>query len=170
MNLITACTQILQQIGQVLDQLSDRELTTPVNAFGGATIGQHYRHALEFFQCLMLGVPAGQVSYDHRSHSRDLEQSKLLLTDLIGKIGLFVDHANLNQPLTLAVSYDPQSDREITVATNLAREIVYNIEHVVHHMALVKIGIAEVCPHITIPEGFGVAVSTLKYHRHNPAG
>jgi hypothetical protein len=42
----------------------------------------------------------------------------------------------------------------------------YNIEHVVHHMALVKIGIHEVSPYVILPPDFGVAISTIKYHKN----
>jgi hypothetical protein len=52
----------------------------------------------------------------------------------------------------------------------MAREITYNIEHIVHHMALVKIGIKEVCPYVVMPPEFGIAVSTIKYHKSQAEG
>jgi hypothetical protein len=50
----------------------------------------------------------------------------------------------------------------------MARELVYNIEHVVHHMALVKIGLKELLPDLDLPDDFGVAVSTIRY-QHSEA-
>jgi hypothetical protein len=41
--------------------------------------------------------------------------------------------------------------------------LVYNIEHAVHHMAIMKIGIREVADYINLPDNFGIAVSTLRY-------
>ena len=38
-----------------------------------------------------------------------------------------------------------------------------NIEHAVHHMALVKIGLRDVAPRVTLPAGFGIVVSTLRH-------
>ena len=52
----------------------------------------------------------------------------------------------------------------------MAREITYNIEHIVHHMALVKIGIKEACRNVILPEEFGIAVSTIKYHKSRAEG
>jgi hypothetical protein len=51
------------------------------------------------------------------------------------------------------------------VPTNFLRELVYNIEHAVHHMALIRIGVREVAPHITLPPDFGVAASTIRHQQ-----
>jgi len=40
--------------------------------------------------------------------------------------------------------------------------MAYNLEHTIHHMALMKAGIREVAG-IEMPESFGVASSTLKF-------
>ena len=58
-------------------------------------------------------------------------------------------------------SKDGENDR----ASNLDRELVYNIEHAIHHMALIKIGIKEVAPQLQLPEGFGVANSTIRHKK-----
>ncbi len=170
MKVIEACQNILDQIGGVIEQLPDADFVRPVQAFNGATIGQHFRHALEFFQCLMKGYHQGQISYDKRNHDRNIETSKLLALDVINKIKLFIAHCDLDREVELRVSYDPQTDAEVAVPSNMAREITYNIEHIIHHMALVKIGIKERCPAVALPPEFGIAVSTIKYHRNQSAG
>jgi hypothetical protein len=47
--------------------------------------------------------------------------------------------------------------------TNYFRELTYNIEHAVHHMAIIKIGIREVANYVTLPADFGIAASTIRY-------
>jgi len=69
-----------------------------------------------------------------------------------------------NKKLMLESNYDEHNIETITVATNYYREIIYNLEHTVHHMALIRVGINEVS-NITVPEGFGVASSTIKYRQ-----
>jgi hypothetical protein len=166
MEIKEACHNILDQVGGIIEQISDKDFVEPVRAFNGATIGQHFRHSIEFLQCLMNGYQNEEVSYDGREHDRDLESNKILALDVINKIKLFIEHCNLDKTISLRVSYDPKSDAEVAVSSNMAREITYNIEHIVHHMALVKIGIKEVCPYVVIPPEFGIAVSTLKYHKN----
>ena len=170
MEIKEACYNILDQVGAVIEQISDNEFIKPVQSFNGATIGQHFRHSLEFFQCLMNGYPQGEVSYDKRQHDKDLESNKILALDVISKTKLFIEHCDVDKPLSLNVSYDPQTDDDVVVASNMAREITYNIEHIVHHMALVKIGIKEACRNVILPEEFGIAVSTIKYHKSRAEG
>ena len=50
----------------------------------------------------------------------------------------------------------------VNIKTNYYRELAYNLEHTIHHMALIRVGIAEVSS-LSVPENFGVAYSTLKF-------
>ena len=170
MEIKEACYNILDQVGAVIEQISDADFVKPVRAFNGATLGQHFRHSIEFFQCLLHGYAVGEVSYDNRKHDKNLESSKILALDVIGKIKIFIEHCEVDKAIDLNVSYDPQSEFEVTVPSNMAREITYNIEHIVHHMALVKIGIKEICAYVTLPTEFGIAVSTIKYHKSQAEG
>ncbi len=43
------------------------------------------------------------------------------------------------------------------------REMVYLVEHSIHHYALIRIGLQENFSDIFIPKNFGVAYSTVKY-------
>ena len=43
------------------------------------------------------------------------------------------------------------------------RELSYNIEHAIHHMALLKVAVKQTLTYISLPENFGVASSTIRY-------
>ena len=77
----------------------------------------------------------------------------------------FIKDCDIDEKIQLEVSYDSDSDIDVMIDSNLAREITYNIEHIIHHMALIKIGIRDICPYVELPEGFGIAVSTLKFRQ-----
>ncbi len=55
------------------------------------------------------------------------------------------------------------------IASNFYRELIYNIEHAVHHMAIMKIGVLEVAPYVSMPLDFGVAVSTIRHKKSETA-
>ena len=165
MEIVPACDNILEQMAEVIKQIDDKNYSKPSNTLHGSTIGQHFRHAIEFFECLKTGYNTGLISYDKRDHDRNIETSRILAIDVISRLRRFINGADSAKPLTLEVSYSPENNEGNKVATNMAREMVYNIEHVVHHMALVKIGIKELIPEFNIPHDFGVAISTIKYHR-----
>lgn len=163
MHLKEACRHILDQLSDVTRQLDDGEYTKPSEPLSQATLGQHLRHTLEFFFCLEAGVERGVVNYDRRDRSEWIEQNRKAGLDAVERVRAFVDSIGENRSLHLEVGYARASDQSMTVDTNLQRELIYNIEHAVHHMALMKIGLRDVAPHITIPAHFGVAVSTLRH-------
>ncbi len=172
MKLIRACTDILAQLGDVLDAIEPIHFNTPSTALSGSTIGQHLRHTLEFFLCLENGYTTGTINYDKRSHDKQIERDTVLARQTIARIQDFVGKMDLDRALLLELSYDVETDREVTLDTTTARELVYNIEHAVHHMALMKIGIREVAPYIVLEKNFGVAASTVRHQerRESKAG
>lgn len=163
MQLIQATNAILSQVEFVIDQIKEDDYTKPVDVFNNSTIGQHFRHTLEFFQCLTTGYERGNVSYDKRNHDINIETDKTLALEVIRKTKHFVNSCDMQKPLMLEVNYKLSGEDDVLVKTNMAREIIYNIEHAVHHMAIIKIGLKVICPYVELPYGFGVAVSTLRY-------
>lgn len=164
MKLITACRDILDQLSQMLTQISDLDYTRPSASLSGSSIGQHLRHTLEFFICLEQGYIKGVVNYDKRSHDKTIETDRKNAQDAIDRILDFLSVADLEKELKLEVNYNLTQDDTEVLNTCGKRELVYNIEHAVHHMALIKIGIRELAPYVDLKKEFGVAASTIRYH------
>lgn len=161
--LIRACGTILDQLSDAVQQLTDAEFAQPSATLGGSSIGQHLRHTLEFFMCLEQGYDQGLVNYDRRAHDTKIETSKPTALLVMEGIRRFIFNQVQDKPLRLELGYDLNSEEQVAVQTNYFRELTYNIEHAVHHMAIMKIGIREVARHVLIPPDFGVAASTLRY-------
>jgi hypothetical protein len=163
MNINTACLQILEQLTSFVKEIDESDYTKPSHALSHATIGQHLRHTLEFFLCFEKGLTEGVINYDKRSHDKIVESDKFIALATIDRITEFVKSLNVNKSVTLEVGYDLKKEEFIRIETNVSRELVYNIEHAVHHMAIMKIGIREVAPYIKLLPDFGVAASTVRY-------
>lgn len=163
MDVTKACSKILTQLTDLIYQLGDDDFSKPSEALSRSSIGQHLRHTLEFFICFEEGYRTGRINYDKRAHDRLIETDRFVALNTIQRIDKFVQSLQLNLQLKLEVGYDVNSDSFATVETNALRELVYNIEHAVHHMAIMKIGIREVAPYITLAPDFGVAASTLRH-------
>jgi hypothetical protein len=163
MNISKACIQILDQLAQLVQQVEEMDFSRPSDALSKSTIGQHLRHTLEFFICFEEGYANGVINYDKRAHDKSVETDKFVALNTIRRISAFVQNLRENKPLRLEVGYDLLKDDFVTIDTNAMRELVYNIEHAVHHMAIMKIGVREVAPYVTLPADFGVAASTVRY-------
>lgn len=147
-----AVNNVFVQLAETISQLSPSQYAQPCPNLVNNTIGQHVRHIIELFQCLEKGYPDNNVNYEKRKRDIAIETDKELALQLLQEI-----YMNLGKPdkeLVLYASYDDHSPEPITIPTNYYREIAYNLEHTIHHMALIRIGIAEVSD-INLPEDFG---------------
>lgn len=169
MQLSKACEGILRQLSETLLQIAEADYARSSAALGGSSVGQHVRHTLEFFICLEHGVGVGTVNYDLRAHDKLVETDKFVALSTIARISEFIHRHQHDRELQLEVGYDPSSEACIAIATNYFRELTYNIEHAVHHMAIIKIGLREVAPYIKLPADFGVAISTIRHQNQTLA-
>lgn len=169
MNITKACICILEQLAAVVKAIDENDFVKPSEALSCSTIGQHLRHTLEFFMCFERGFYEGKINYDKRAHDKKIESDKDIALATIDNIINFVRTLHTSKPLSLEVGYDLHKETFQTVETNAARELVYNIEHAVHHMAIMKIGIREVAPYLSLPSNFGVAASTVRHKQTAPS-
>jgi hypothetical protein len=162
MQLQQAVNNVFVQLAETIKQLSPSQYIQPCSNLVNNTIGQHVLHIIELFQCLETGYPSDTVNYEKRKRDVTIETDKELALKLLQDI-----HTDLGRPdkqLTLHASYDDHSEEPIAIPTNYYREVAYNLEHTIHHMALIRVGIKEVSD-ITLPEDFGVASSTVKHRK-----
>ncbi len=162
MQLQQAIGNVFVQLSESIHQLSDEQYKQPSNILFNATIGQHVRHIIELFICLSQGYDTGVINYEKRKRDYRIETERELAVELLHSIYTSINKQDKN--LMLEVSYDEHSNDAIVIHTNYYREIAYNLEHTVHHMALIRVGINEVST-IELPLGYGVASSTIKYRK-----
>jgi len=141
----------------MLEVLPEGIYDRPSMLLSQATIGQHTRHTLEMYQCLLRGYDAGVVEYDRRDRDRRIETDIAFATRAITEIIEALEREN--KPLQVHSEID---EREFILQSNYEREIMYNLDHSIHHMALIKVAVIEMTD-IVLPKEFGVAPTTLQY-------
>ncbi len=162
MELQDAVNSVFIQLSGTLEQLSDEQYAQPSSHLLNNAIGQHVRHIIELFQCLELGYDINNNNYEKRKRDKLIETNKQLATQLLVTIHARLDRPD--KPLLLEANYDELDSRTVTITTNYYRELAYNLEHTIHHMALIRIGLNEISS-IRIPENFGVASATIQYRK-----
>jgi hypothetical protein len=153
---------VFVQLSESLNQLSDAEYTQPSNILFNATIGQHVRHIIELFLCLEKGYDEGTVNYEKRKRDYRIESDKNFAASLLKDI-----YRRLNRPnkdIILEAEDYGDTAEVVAIPSNYYREIAYNLEHTIHHMALIRVGINEVSS-VVLPDEFGVAYSTIKFRQ-----
>lgn len=152
--------KIFLQVASALEKLEPEQYTRQSNCLFNATIGQHVRHIIELFIELEKGYAAGIVNYEKRKRDYRIETDKDFAIRLLNRI--VADMLRPDKSLLLEARYRDDSDELISMQTNYYRELAYNLEHTVHHMALIRIGINELSL-VPVEESFGIATSTIKY-------
>ena len=151
-------------IRQLLDQFTTTEYTAPLPLLEGGTIGQHVRHILDFYQCLMQSMESGQVCYDHRKREATLESNPAIAIHRINDITQFL--LSLTPDRQLNFHFSTESGIKC-METTLGRELMYAMEHTIHHSAIIRIAVSQVYSNKQIPETFGIAPSTIKFHQES---
>ncbi len=147
-------------LGSLIELIEPLEGTTfytqPSNELSGSTIGQHTRHIIELYQCLLKGYRVGLINYDDRKRNKVLEND---INEAIKAIKEIQNELEVPD-CVLELVYEIGT-AQVTIHSNYYREVLYNMEHCIHHQALIKV--ACVAFNLPISEHFGVAPSTIKY-------
>ena len=147
----------LNDLIDLLDQLNDADYSNPCRELSDATIGEHTRHIIEMFECLESQYDSGIVNYDLRARNKSTQTNTEFAKSRIIEIKNNFDKPNKNIELQQIVDGE-----EIRIESNYFRELLYNLEHCIHHQALIKVAIMQ-CSAVAVNENFGVARSTIEY-------
>ena len=151
--------QTIEEFKEVLLELPEDCYKKPCGILSNATIGQHTRHIIELYQCLVNNYDSGKVFYDRRQRDTRIEQEVSFAIDQL----IEIQHALERPDKEITVYYDLNENVE-SIPSNYYREVMYNLEHCIHHQALIKVGISTLT-NFSVPESFGVAASTIKHRK-----
>jgi len=155
------CRENLFQIKNLLQHLDDEAYQHPSAMLSGASIGAHVRHVLEFYSCLLSSK--GIVNYDKRQRNQQVENSTQAAIGLINQVVDILALTHEDYAIILEGVYSPNSDDVLQLKTSLNRELVYCLEHSIHHQALIKISLIELGELELIDQSFGIAPATLRF-------
>ncbi len=154
----------LLEIKELLKGLNANQYNRKLEILSEASIGQHVRHILEFYQCLFNGRERKVVNYDSRKRDLKLEGDLLFATKTIEEIVNALLEVKSDFPITFIVDYSVHENQPTTsIQSSFFRELAYNLEHSIHHQALIKVAITEMQLHSLVKDDFGFAPSTIRH-------
>ncbi|MDW7691566.1 DinB family protein [Flammeovirgaceae bacterium SG7u.111] len=165
MQLTDITKSIFGQLSLVISQLTDESYSRKLDVLGGKnTIGQHYRHILEFYDCLLIAAKSGRLSYDERKRELSLETNVKVASAKINELEKALIEIEPGKQLQMSAVYGDDNDPFMMI-TSTERELAFNLEHAIHHIAIIKIALLTDFPTVELPTDFGVAFSTLRYQK-----
>ena len=157
--LLKSINHSLDELTNLLDQLSNKEYSKPCRILSDSSIGEHIRHILEMFQCLEDSYDSGILNYDNRERDKRIETKIQFAKQFILDVKSRLKSDN-------KIIYLEQNINGLTfrIQSNYYRELLYNLEHCTHHQALIKVAVLQY-ENIVIDKNFGVARSTIEYRK-----
>lgn len=153
------CHDQINELIDLLHQIKPRHYCEISPVFISASIGQHMRHILELFGCLFSQYDSGIISYHHRERDFRLETE---IDFAIRKI--FEIQEKLSLPDKDLILMNDSDSIDQSIKTTFNRELLYNLEHCVHHQALIKLACSSM-KYLNLPDTFGVAKSTINHKK-----
>ncbi|MFN7934004.1 MAG: DinB family protein [Bryobacteraceae bacterium] len=159
-HLIETNLALLAQGRHLLASIDDEAYSTRLYILFSNSAGAQLRHILEFYECLLDGLPHTSIDYDARRRDHTLETSRTAALNRIDHITHRL--AGITEDRTLQVHVD-----EAVTPSSLARELQSLVSHTIHHYALIAVAMR--LQGLPVDPQFGVAPSTLRYQLQQAA-
>lgn len=148
-----------QDLIVLCQSLNQNQYTHKSEWLNGVSIAEHLRHTYEFYTCLLKGISSGALNYENRERDRRIETDLEYALQKLKQLKNQLEEINPSGKLLL---HSEEAQGQL-VATSIERELIYCLDHAIHHQALIKIGLKELNLSQLVHNDFGVAYSTLRY-------
>lgn len=162
MEILSNSKSILNQLIDLIRTMDKDDYTNQLDLLNQSTIGQHVRHIIEFYIEFEKGYEHGTITYDNRTRNLEFEVNQDLVIQEFQNIIKRLNNYNLDKQLLLESNHGLTTCDAVKSKTSCRREIVYILDHAVHHLAIIKIAIQGTFNHIKLNTNLGVAPSTLR--------
>ncbi len=154
---------VYTQLKSFVLSIPSEDYRAPVDLLSGNSIGKHCRHILEVLEALDKGCTAGPVEYEKRERNPEYEQEAHAFTDRMEQLIHTLTQYPLPHPIELRHEPFPGNIPPERLNSSLGRELLYNMEHMIHHMALIRVAAKSLGLEGQLPVNFGIAYSTLQF-------
>ena len=158
------------QVAGLLERLDKTAYTQPLRLFNGSSIGQHVRHIIECYTCLLDGVRPAHVDYGSRKRNAALSDCPNAALAALDYIAVTVKRLDEHQWLNVASEFPEgpvaREDRPVYISS-MGRELQFAFDHAIHHLAIIRMGLECHFPEIPVDADLGLAPSTLKYRKQH---
>lgn len=152
--------KLLLSINDLIASISVKQYAQSCNVIFDGTVGQHFRHIIEFYQSI-LETNGTEICYDDRKRNLELEMKPTFAITVISRVISQIEHITMDCDMQLKGNFSETDDlASQKISTSLERELAYALDHSVHHLALCKIALKHMG--IAVQKDLGVAPSTIR--------
>lgn len=161
-NLCQANIEVLNQLIELIQSCKKYYSTRNGTV---AAVGEHTRHILDHYRAVNLGLANNCINYNLRTRNSKEEADA---TAAIENIQMLIAWLNTLEYESIAIEIISEisvsETQSKTIASCLERELLYLINHSIHHLAYAALAAKSLG--ISVPNHIGVAPSTVTYRRN----
>lgn len=166
--LLKSTNSSLKQIQFIIRKINEEQIKRNQDIYDCSGIGRHVRHITDHFLALKIGLEEKQVNYNIRNRDTDIEKNLIIAGKLLKNIMSWVfELDDASQPLIIISEIDCDESISKEFSSNRDRELLYLINHTIHHAAYIKL-VAEKYG-IKLPDEIGIAPCTASFLREETA-
>ena len=175
---------LMQALRTELGQEQAHEKFSQACPVVGASVGQHFRHSMDHMERVAnsledanntklhydIRIRGGNDEHDMDAAKERIQRVTTVFRDEMDRLLAKEDAQLAENTQVLAcflLSGDPEAD-EFLLPSTIERELGFVAHHAIHHLAMVKIitlKTLELIPSESLPEGFGMAPSTIVHEK-----
>ena len=138
----------------------------PLEVLHGSSIGQHVRHIIDFYKCILDGSFELTIDYAKRERRIEVETIPAAAINAFQEVLFGLRQQPADQALRVLGDYSGQQDRaRESYHSSVGREMMFAHDHAVHHLAIIKIAVCSCFSHIKLPKNLGIAPATIRHQQ-----
>jgi hypothetical protein len=159
-----ALTNSLHQIGEILETIDNLPNAKATEFYCNTNAGKHVRLVLDHILAFIPSITSGTLDYNRRNRESDVETNWHAAKTQLHEILKSLETLPLeNTPLEVISELDSIQTANQNFTSNVPREVLYLINHTIHHVAYIRL-LAKGCG-ITLGDHIGIAPATATYIR-----
>lgn len=165
MDILDLTENVLDTNRKYLLQISNEIYIEKHAVLNEQSIGYHTRHVLEHLQCIIEQSSTGVINYDLRRRNSEIEQNTEEALAVIDQLLHDLPTVTFEKELMVEVSFEDNPGDYFYVKSSFERELIYNLEHTIHHNAMIMQVLNEKDPSHAMPEAYGVKRIKKRHHQ-----
>ena len=160
---------VLQSAANILDRVSPHQFNQVIEPYISASMGKHFRHILDHYNCFLAGYEQGLIDYDDRPRNKRAEIDPGFASDTAKKVIKALEglkykllDADSDRSLEVTLSTSVDEPAQSRADSSISRELIFLHGHTTHHFALIAILLKLL--DLETEQGFGFSPSTLAYN------
>src|SRR5688572_15931437 len=135
-NISEVAADVLNDLRIYLSVIDPVTYQAPLDILSGSTIGQHTRHIIEFYNCLLEQCCEADININYTNRRRDhtIESQPDIALQHVNEINDKLMDLDISRNCKLDCLEHGQEG--LIVESTIGRELIYNIEHTIHHLAI----------------------------------